>query len=117
MQAIHVVLADVAAAVVVVAGAWCVILAVLARPAGRWFDRFQRAVILSIAGTAAAGVIVFALGARPDDGLHLLYGGVAIVILPVARSFRSGASRRDALLMLAGFALLGGVVFRLFTTG
>ena len=117
MQAIHVVLADVAVAAVAVAVAWCVILAVLARPAGRWFDRLQRVVILSIAVTAAAGVIVFALGARPDDGLHLLYGGVAIVILPVARSFRSGASRRDALLMLAGFALLGGVVFRLFTTG
>lgn len=117
MQTVHGFLADVAAAVVAVAVLWCAILALLARPAGRWFDRLQRVVILSIAVTAAVGVIVFALGARPDDGLHLLYGGVAIIILPVARSFRSGASRRDALLMLAGFALLGGVVFRLFTTG
>jgi hypothetical protein len=117
VQTVHGFLADVAVAVVAVAAVWCVVLAVLARPGGRWFDRLQRVIILSIAAAAAAGAIVFVLGSRPDDGLHLLYGGVAIIILPVARSFRSGASRRDALLMLAGCALLGGVLFRLFTTG
>lgn len=117
MQAVHGILADVAVAVVAGAGLWCVVLAALARPGGIWFERLQRVVILSIAVTAAAGAIVFGLGARPDDGLHLIYGGVAVILLPIARSFRSGASRRDALLMLAGCAVLGGVLFRLFTTG
>jgi hypothetical protein len=117
VQTVHGFLADVAVAVVAVALLWCLILAVLARPGGRWFDRLQRVVTLSIAVAAAVGVIAFVLGARPDDGLHLLYGGLAVIILPVARSFRSGESRRDALLMLAGCALLGGVLYRLFTTG
>jgi len=117
VQAVHIILADAAVAAVAIAVLWCVILALLARPGGRWFERLQRVVILSIAAAAAAGAVAFALGARPGDGLHLIYGGVAIILLPVARSFRSGASRRDALLMLAGCALLGGVMFRLFMTG
>jgi len=117
VQAVHFILADVAVAVVAIAVLWSVVLTLLSRPGGRWFDRLQGAVILSIAAAAAAGAIVFALGARPDDGLHVIYGGLAIVVLPVARSFRSGTRRRDALLMLAGCALLGGVLFRLFTTG
>jgi hypothetical protein len=114
---VHSILADAAVAAVAIAILSCFILAVTARPGGRLFDRLQIVVVLMIALAIAAGAVTFALGARPADGLHLVYGAVAIVLLPLARSFRSGASRRDALLLLSACALLGGVLFRLFTTG
>jgi hypothetical protein len=114
---VHSILADAAVAAVAIAIIWCLILAVTARPGGRLFERLQTVVVLAIALASAAGAVTFALGARPTDGLHLVYGVVAMALLPLARSLRSGASRHDALLLLAACALLGGVLFRLFTTG
>jgi hypothetical protein len=35
----------------------------------------------------------------------------------LARSYRSGAGRRDSILMLLAVVVLGGVLFRLFSTG
>lgn len=68
--------------------------------------------------TAASGLILLATGARPVDGLHLLYAVVAISLIPLARSFLGRASDRAArALLLAAFVVLGGVVYRLFTTG
>ena len=117
MPTVHTILAIAATIAVASAIVWCCILAAFARPAGRWFDRLLAVVVLMITLAAAAGAVTFAQGPGPGDGLHLVYGVVAILLLPLARSLRSGASRRDALLMLGASALLGGVLFRLFTTG
>ncbi len=67
---------------------------------------------------AASGLVLLATGAGPAEGLHLLYAIVAIALIPLARSFRGRAKRRAVgPLLLAASVVLGGVVYRLFTTG
>lgn len=69
-----------------------------------------------------------ALATRPamDRGLFDRYGVVvigllvlaaAIVLIPLVRSTFSGTSRRPGWAIAAGYLALGGVLFRLFTTG
>jgi hypothetical protein len=63
-------------------------------------------------------------GARPGDGLHLLYGPASLVSLPIGwalggRPDRGGSRtrlRRDAWLLLAAVVLVG-IEVRLFATG
>jgi hypothetical protein len=117
MQSVHMILADAAVLAVVVAIAWSCVLTVTARPGGRGFERWQAIVVLVVILAAVSGAAQLASGARPQDGLHLVYGGVAIVLLPLARSFRTGARRRDTLLLLVAVITLGGVMYRLFATG
>lgn len=67
---------------------------------------------------AASGLLLLVAGAQPADSLHLLYAAIGIALIPVARSFRGLASGRGAsVLLLAAFVALGGILFRLFTTG
>ncbi len=117
MQTVHTILAD--ATVLAVGGAlvWSLILAIKVESGGRLYDRLQALVVALVVLAAAAGATLFALGQRPSDGLHVLYGGVALVLIPVARSYRRGAGRRDSILMLLAMVVLGGVLFRLFSTG
>jgi hypothetical protein len=67
---------------------------------------------------AASGAILLATGARPADGLHLLYAAIALAVVPLARSFTGRSNRRGtATLLLAAFVVLGAVLYRLLTTG
>jgi len=117
VPSIHALLADVTVLAVGVSIAWTALLALTHRTGGRAYERSQSAVIGLIVATALAGILGFATGARPTDGLHLLYGGVAIVAIPVARSFRSGTRPRDDLVVMVGLLVLAGVLYRLFATG
>ena len=65
---------------------------------------------------AAAGAAQLATGAGPREDLHLLYAVVAIGLIPLARSFVVGTSRREGLVITAAYLALGGLLFRLFTT-
>jgi len=56
-------------------------------------------------------------GGRPADGLHLPYGAVAILLIPFARSFLRGVTRRDTVIPRVAVLALGGVIYRLFATG
>ena len=113
----HRILAFVALAAVGLGMVWSLVLAATARAGGRAFDRFQAVVVATFLIAAAAGVARLASGMRPTDQLHLIYGAVAVVLIPVGRSFLVGRPRRDSLLMLLVFVSLGGVILRLFSTG
>ncbi len=117
MQPVHAILAYATVLAVGVALVWTLILAVTERSGGRVYDCLQTVVVVLIVLAATAGAALFAFGQRPSDGLHLMYGGVALVLIPLARSFLSGPGRRDTLLMLLTVVVLGGVLFRLFGTG
>lgn len=118
MEAIHRLLAYAAAAAAVLGLAWSCAVALRGRPQARTFERFQAAVVSVIIVGAASGVLLLLTGASPADGLHLLYAGVAVIIIPLARSFSGQMSdRRTALALLLAFAVLGAVTYRLFTTG
>jgi len=117
MQVIHQVLAYAAIVAVIVVLAWTVFIAVTKGTPGRGYDRAQASMVGIIALAAIVGAASFITGARPADGLHLVYGVVAILLIPFARSFLRGIARRDTLILLVAVVALGGVVYRLFATG
>ena len=118
MDGIHRLLAYAVAAVTVAGVGWSFLLVVTGRAGGPAVERFQAAVVSVLVVAAASGLVLVATGGRPADGLHLLYAIVAIALIPLARSFL-GRTRGNvaAALLLAAFVVLGGVVYRLFTTG
>ncbi len=72
---------------------------------------------LIIVGAASGGLLLVS-GARPADGLHLLYALIAIGLIPLARSFLGRSTGRGAvMLVLVAFVVLGAVLYRLFATG
>lgn len=118
MDGIHGLLAYGIVAVTVAGIGWSVGLVVIGRAGGPAFEGFQAAVVSMLIVGAASGLVLLATGARPADGLHLLYAIVAIALIPLARSFLGRASARATTgLLLAAFVVLGGLVYRLFTTG
>lgn len=118
VEAIHRLIAYGAIALVATGCAWSVLLAVTGRPAGPAFDRFQAALVSLLVVGAASGGILLATGTQPGDGLHLVYAAIALAVVPLARSFgdRSGG-RAATVLILGAFVVLGGLLYRLFTTG
>jgi len=118
VDAIHSLIAYVAILAVAAGIGWSVLLALRGRTGGAGFERFQAAVVSLLIVGGASGLILLATGARPADGLHLLYAGIAIVVVPLARSFIGRPGRRGiAPLILTAFVVLGAVLYRLFTTG
>lgn len=118
MDAIHLVLAYGALAATIVGVAWSLLRLARGRPEASGFVRFQAAAVSLIIVGAASGVLMFLAGARPAEGLHLLYSAIAVAIIPLARSFVGRTSSRGAaLLFFVAFVVLTAVTYRLFTTG
>lgn len=118
LDGIHRLLAYAVVAITVAGIGWSVLLVFTGRAGGLAFERFQAAVVSVLVVGAASGLVLLATGARPAEGLHLLYALVAIALIPLARSFFGRANgRAAAVLLLAAFVVLGGVMYRLFTTG
>lgn len=118
VEAIHRTIAYAAIPLIAAGIGWSLFLAVTRRLAGSAFEPFQAAVVSLLVVAAAGGAVLLASGARPADGLHLLYAGVALAVVPLARSFMARrGGRRAAALMLAAFAVLGALMWRLLTTG
>lgn len=118
MDAIHRVLAYGALGATIVGFAWSLLQLARGRPDASGFVRFQAAVVSLFIVGAASGVLMFLAGARPTEGLHLLYAAIAVAVIPLARSFVGRTSSRGAaVLLLVAFVVLAAVTYRLFTTG
>lgn len=117
MNALHFLLAYAAVAGAAIGIGWSAIHLVTRRAGGPAFERLQATVLAVFIVGAASGLILLAAGGRPADGLHLLYAVVAIALIPLARSFLGRGGRGPAAFMLVAFVALGGVLYRLFTTG
>lgn len=118
MDAIHGLLAYSSAAAVTAGIAWAAVLVATGRAGGTRFERAQATIVSIFVITAASGVLILLAGARPAEGLHLLYAVVALAIVPLARSYvRSMSSRGAAVLLLVALLVLAAVTYRLFTTG
>ena len=95
-------------------------------------DRLVIVVVALVAAEDLVGAFLFVTGARPADGLHLVYGFAAVVVLPLAWALGGRAAtpagaaaspgagrtrlRRDAWL-LGATALALGIELRLVATG
>jgi hypothetical protein len=57
------------------------------------------------------GLGAFALGGRPTELLHVVYGIFAVIFLPGAYLFAHGGSRRREAVVLAGAAWIVSIAF------
>ncbi|MDQ3871933.1 MAG: hypothetical protein M3301_10025 [Chloroflexota bacterium] len=88
----------------------------------RWHPFLADRLILALLGAlvlaCAVGATIALRGRPPADLLHLLYSGLALAVVPVARYLaRSGTPRRRAAIVGTGTLLLLGFLVRLFMTG
>ncbi|HXA41503.1 MAG TPA: hypothetical protein VNV65_01180 [Candidatus Solibacter sp.] len=63
------------------------------------------------------GVLLFALGNRPRDILHLAYAGTALATMPIVRSMIGSNPERAKWYHVGGSVFLFGLLVRLATTG
>jgi hypothetical protein len=74
-----------------------------------------RASFLIMAGLTAVqgllGLAAIALGARPAELLHVVYGIFAVIFLPGAYLYAQGGSRRREAVILAGAAWIVSIAY------
>lgn len=118
MDVIHRILAYGIVAAVAGGVAWSALLTRRGQTGTPGFEQYQAAVVALVIVTAASGLGLLVSGSRPAEGLHLLYGLVAVALIPLARSFVGRTGGRTAgVLHVIAFLVLAAVVYRLFTTG
>jgi hypothetical protein len=69
---------------------------------------------------AALGGLLLALGARPADSLHYVYGILVLVAIPVAYTYASGKverSQRDLLFLVIAAVVVAAAAVRAYATG
>jgi heme A synthase len=84
-------------------------------------DEF-RFVLYTIAGFGVAqaliGGILFLTGCRPNDNLHLVYGLIALVGIPIAFTYTSESlTRRDILVLAFAAFAIAAAALRAYSTG
>lgn len=115
---LHRLIAYAAVAAALVGVAWSLVLVIADRPGGARYLQAQAAIVAVYLVAAASGGLLLLGGSRPSQGFHLLYAGIAVVVVPLARSFIAHKEGRPAsLMLLASFVVLAAVTYRLFATG
>jgi hypothetical protein len=87
----------------------------------RWSRLWSDRLVLVVLGATGLAVLLgagIAATSRPSpDALHIVYGAVALVVLPIARHIgRAGSNRRRAGWLLLGSVAQLAVYIRLFQT-
>ncbi|MFN2466216.1 MAG: hypothetical protein ABR598_08145 [Candidatus Dormibacteria bacterium] len=77
----------------------------------------RRVAVIAALLTATLGIVLMLAGRRPHDGLHLMYGILAVVVVPAAATMAARNPRRGALYHAGAGLLLLGFCLRLSTTG
>ena len=77
----------------------------------------RRVTITAALFAGLIGAVLLVTGHRPQSGLHLMYGVLAIVTVPLAASMAARNPGRGGIYHLLAGVLLLGFWFRLSTTG
>jgi hypothetical protein len=75
---------------------------------------FRSSYLIMAALTAVQGLVglaAFALGGRPTELLHIVYGVFAVIFLPGAYLYAQGGSHRREAVLLAGAAWIVSVAY------
>lgn len=75
---------------------------------------FRSSYLIMAGLTAAQGLVglgAFALGARPHELLHIVYGVFATIFLPGTYLYAQGGSRRREAVILAGSAWIVSIAY------
>jgi len=118
VASLHLLAAQVAVALALLAAAWGTFLGLTRRPVGRWYAGLLIGVGLLVFSTAVVGLVLALTAAPPRDLLHLLYGAAAAAVVPIAAIVARDQQRfQDAVVLTGGIAVLLGLALRLFQTG
>lgn len=105
-------------AVAAIAVAWSVLIVVARRAADRAYLAALGVLVAVVLLAAIVGGLLLVTGSAPADPLHLLYGAIAVLAIPVGIGLAAGrtARRQSVVLFLAVLVELG-VAVRLLQTG
>lgn len=91
--------------VVAVAGALGAVLALLRPPLMPAIRVYLRLTIAAVAVQALIGIVVFATGHHPAQGIHWFYGAATLLSLPIAFAIGSRLPPREEPLWVVGGAV------------
>ena len=118
MSGAHALLGLLALVLALIAGAWSVGLVVLRRPPGTLFLGSLVWLVAVIGVTAVLGAATAVSSAPPRDPLHLVYGILAVGVLPGATLVASGRTGRGQTVVAAiACVVLVILLLRLLQTG
>ncbi|MCY3936540.1 MAG: hypothetical protein OXG09_11220 [Chloroflexi bacterium] len=83
-----------------------------------WYRRLTYAIILWVASQGLLGALLWFLGGRPGEDVHIIYGFGAVLALPFFAFVEITAQKRPAMgSYIWGFTLLLGILLRSLLTG
>lgn len=84
----------------------------------RWFRRATYAIVAFIAVECLIGLTMYAIGLRPGEEVHLIYGAGALLSLPFFIFVETTAKKRPAMgSYIWGFSLMVAIFLRSIMTG
>jgi heme A synthase len=84
----------------------------------RWFRRGVYAMVALMGVEAVIGLVMYAMGGRPHDEVHLIYGLGAVLALPFFVFVETTATKRPAMgSYMWGFGLMAAIILRAIMTG
>ena len=118
MSQAHGLVGQIALVLAVISAIWSVLLALTHRPAGSLFLGNVVWVGLAVGLAAVLGAATAVLVAPPGDALHLVYGALAVALLPGAILIASSrpVDQRPVVAAIASIVLVI-LLFRLLQTG
>lgn len=100
------------------AASWSAIVVATRRDAGRAYLAALGVVVAVALASALVGVLLLLTGPGPADPLHLLYGAIAVLAIPVGIWLAVGRTpRRQSVVLLLAVLVELGVTVRLLQTG
>lgn len=118
MNQAHGLVGQIALVLAVIAVAWSIALLVTRRAAGPHLGGNLVSVFLAVTVAAALGVATFVSGVPLRDGLHVVYGGLALGVLPGVALIAAGRSAREQSIVVAiGAIVMVILIGRLIQTG
>jgi hypothetical protein len=118
MSQAHALVGQIAIVLAVIAAGWSIVLAITRRPVGSLFLGNVVWVGLAVVLAAVLGAAAAVLVAPPGDALHLVYGALALALLPSAVLIASNrpVDQRPVVAAVASVVLVI-LLFRLLQTG
>lgn len=114
----HMLVGQLAVVLGLIAAAWSIALALARRQGGPLFLGFLIWVVGAVALASLLGVATAVSVAPPRDGLHLVYGVLALAVLPGAALTAVGRpARRQSVVAAVAMIVLVILLFRLIETG
>ena len=118
MADVHRLVGLAAIAVAAVAAVWSAVLVLARRDAGRAYLTALGILVAIALVSALLGTPLLVAGPGPADALHLLYGAIAVVAIPIGIWLAVGRTpRRQSVILLVAVLVELGVTVRLLQTG